>query len=51
MAYLIKLLAIDSAQLWDSNLEPPKFLKTYDASWHGWAGNVLRLATGQPRRQ
>lgn len=45
------LLVIDSAELWDDNIESTKFLTTDDASRHSRAGNVLRLATGKPRRQ
>ena len=45
------LLVIGSAELWDDNIESTKFLTTDDASRHSRAGNVLRLATGKPRRQ
>ena len=41
------LLVIDSAELWDDNIESTKFLKTDDASGPSWAGNDFRHATGQ----
>lgn len=45
--FLESLVVIDSADLWDNNIESTKFLKTNDASWPSRLGNDFRHAAGQ----